>query len=82
MQVIINSPHYCVLELMSDAEGHSVGIEIVDKSTRKEMFLVGNAADHFKLEMEKLAATDPSEEDVEAFLDNYRPWMHQSVMIH
>ena len=82
MHVMIDSPYYAVFEMASDKEGVAGGIEIMDKATKKEIFLVGEAADIFRLEVERLAATEPSMDEVEEFLDNYRPWMQNSVSIH
>ncbi len=82
MQVMIDSPYYAVYEMLGEKEGEVGGIEIMNKATKKEIFLVGEAADYFRLEVERLAATDPSMDDVEDFLDAYRPWMQNSVMVH
>ena len=82
MHVMIDSPYYTVFEMTGDKEGDKGGIEILDKTNRKEVFLMGQTADIFRLEVERLAATEPSLADVEEFLDNYRHWMHNSVSIH
>lgn len=82
MQLIYNSPHYCVLEFPETAEVRLGAYEIVDKGLRREIFLRGADAAAFRESVQALIATEPSEDDVDEFLGGYRELMHQSVTLH
>ncbi len=80
--MMLDSPFYCVVDLFL-AEGEpSYGIEIVDKGQQKELFLHGQAAEIFRSEMRAFAKKEPDADDVEAFIERYRPWMIQPVTMH
>eukprot|EP01030_Chromulinospumella_sphaerica_P004592 gene4592-4495_t len=53
----------------------SLGIEIVDKNNQRELFLQGDAAEKFREEVKYLAAQEPDIDDIEAFIESYKPWM-------
>lgn len=82
MKLMLDSPHYCVVDLVL-AEGEpSAGIEIVDKGKQRELFLQGEAADMFRDQIMYLAAQQPDVDDIEAFMRAYRPWMQTNVSLH
>ncbi|HEX4855331.1 MAG TPA: DUF3567 family protein, partial [Limnobacter sp.] len=60
----------------------SLGIEIVDKNNQRELFLQGDAAERFREEVRYLAAQEPDLDDIEAFIEGYKPWMQQPVTLH
>jgi Protein of unknown function (DUF3567) len=67
MQMIYNSPNYCVVEF-KDAEGHAGGYEIMDKSSRRELFLGGILAETFRVNVAELIQGEPSIEEVEGLM--------------
>lgn len=82
MQLIYNSPYYCVLEFAETDAGRTGGYEIVDKGLRREIFLRGADAEAFRRSVHELIATEPSSDDVDDFLGGYRELMHQPVALH
>ncbi|MFN4327514.1 MAG: DUF3567 family protein [Limnobacter sp.] len=82
MLMMIDSPYYCVVDLVMQEGEPSMGIEIVDKNTQKELFLHGEAAQRFREHVAHLAQQSPDMDDLEAFMDAYRPWMQTSVALH
>lgn len=82
MLMMIDSPYYCVVDLVMHAGQPSSGIEIVDKNNQRELFLSGEAADRFRQEVVYLAAQRPDVDDIEAFIERYKPWMQTPVTMH
>lgn len=82
MHIMLDSPYYCVVDLIMQEGQPSAGIEIVDKSKQCELFLHGEAADAFRQQIEHFAVQQPDLDDLEAFLQVYRPWMSTSVTLH
>jgi Protein of unknown function (DUF3567) len=58
------------------------GYEIVDKFARKEIFIEGALAESFKQGVEALIQTQPSEEEMDAYIERYSSLMHQPVVMH
>ena len=58
------------------------GYEIVDKFAQREMFLEGAMAESFKLGVEALIETQPSEEDMDDYIARYASLMQQPVILH
>ncbi len=85
MNLIYNSEQYSVVEFGAD-KGlealHFGGYEIVDKPGKREIFIGGTLAEAFRRNVEILIATEPSVEDVDAFLGNYDALMSQPVVLH
>lgn len=87
MQLVYNSPHYCVLEF-SDFETHAVGrapaggFEIMDKALRREIFLAGADAARFRDSVRALAEQQPSPDDIDEFLGGYTGLMTMPVVAH
>ncbi|MCE2970431.1 MAG: DUF3567 domain-containing protein [Burkholderiales bacterium] len=87
MQLIYNSPHYCVLEF-SDFEAPAAGrapvggFEIMDKTLRREIFLAGADAAQFRASVQALAEKQPSPDDIDEFLGGYTGLMTTPVIAH
>ena len=58
------------------------GYEIVDKFARKEIFLEGAMAQHFKEGVEALIKTSPSEEELDEFIGRFAQLAQQPVVLH
>ena len=58
------------------------GYEIVDKFARKEIFLEGAMAESFKEGVEALIQTNPSEEEIDDYIERFASLMQQPVVLH
>ena len=58
------------------------GYEIVDKFARKEIFLQGAMAESFKVGVEALIQTRPSEEEIDDYIERFASLMQQPVILH
>jgi len=58
------------------------GYEIVDKFARKEIFIEGAIAEGFKLGVQALIETTPTEEALDEFIGRYVPLMQQPLVLH
>lgn len=58
------------------------GYELVDKHARKELFFEGALAEQFKLGVEALIQTSPSEDEVDEYLGRFSALMQQPVVLH
>lgn len=81
MQMIYNSPNYCVVEFKDDDQGHG-GFEIMDKTARREIFIVGVLASRFRENVSELIAGEPSTEEVDEFLSRFGGLMQQPLTLH
>jgi hypothetical protein len=81
MQMIYNSPNYCVVEF-KDVEGDLGGFEIMDKAARREIFIGGALASRFRENVSELIAAEPSVEEVDAFLSQFDGLMQQPLSLH
>jgi hypothetical protein len=85
MQMIYNSPNYCVVEFPPQ-DGHvamrSGGYEIVDKNARREIFIDGVMAARFREDVQKLMDADQSLDEVDEFLGQFDSLMQQPVVLH
>jgi hypothetical protein len=85
LNLIYNSEQYSVVEFGADSGRESLqfgGYEIMDKACKKEIFIGGTLAEAFRKNVEDLIATQPTEEDIDAFLGNYDVLMSQPVVLH
>lgn len=94
MHMLYNSPSFVVVQfdvpveaLQTEASnGHPPlnrgGFEIVDKFTRKEIFIEGALAEAFQEGVEALIETDPSEEDLDDFIERFASMGQQPVVMH
>lgn len=81
MEMIYNSPNFCVVEF-KDLVGPHGGFEIMDKSTKREMFLEGPMAIRFRSDVTELIALEPSTEEVDDFLSQFGGLMHHPLILH
>ena len=58
------------------------GYEIVDKFLRKEIYIHGALAESFKVGVEKLIRSEPSEEEMDDFIEGFTSLMQQSLVFH
>ena len=58
------------------------GYEIVDKFARKEIFIQGALAETFKQGVQALIETDPSEEEMDAYIERYAAMSQQPRVLH
>jgi len=98
MHMLYNSDHYVVVEFdvpalapldpgaattLHESEGlRRGGYEIVDKFSRKEIFIEGAMAEHFKEGVHALIETRGSEEDMDDYIGRYASLMQQPVLLH
>lgn len=86
MQMLYNSENFAVVQFdasQDDAAGaHRGGYEIVDKYARRELFIDGVMALQFKADVEDLIRGEPSEEEVDAFLERFAGLAQQPVVLH
>ncbi len=68
-------------EAGSDTLTHG-GYEIVDKFARKEIFIQGALAESFKEGVEALIQTEPSEEEMDDYIERFASLMQQPVVLH
>jgi hypothetical protein len=92
MQMLYNSDQFAVVQIDLDPGRPAIaadtgtpqagGYEIVDKWARKEIFLGGELAARFREQVDALVKTQPSADEVDAFLGSYTGWMHQPLVLH
>ncbi|MES2535430.1 MAG: DUF3567 domain-containing protein [Pseudomonadota bacterium] len=85
MNLIYNSEQYSVVEFGADDGREALrfgGYEIMDKPGKREIFIGGTLAEAFRKNVETLIASEPSVEDIDAFLGNYDALMSQPVVFH
>ena len=97
MHMLYNSDHYVVVEfdvpMQAPADAGAValhesealrrgGYEIVDKFSRREIFIEGAMAEHFKEGVHALIETRGSEEDMDDYIGRYASLMQQPVVLH
>ena len=85
MNMVYNSSNFCVLEFsdFGDAGLHPAGgFEIMDKGMRREIFLDGPRAEHFKRDVAALISSEPSSDEFDDFLAGYAGLMTQPVALH
>lgn len=98
MDMIYNSPNYCVVEfkgiLAADLEAADTtpeqetdtiflgGYEIVDKFSRKEIFIDGALAVRFRQQVQQLIDNEPTMEEIDDFLAGFSSLMQQPVVLH
>ena len=81
MNTIYNSPSYCVVEFR-DPAGEIGGYEIMDKLGRREIYLGGSLASHFRAGVQQLIEREPSIEEVDDFLSGFQGLMQTPVALH
>jgi hypothetical protein len=87
MMMVYNSDSFAVMQFDLREEGSNNplargGFEIVDKFSRKEIFIEGAVAEAFRQGVEALVEAGPSEEALDEFIGRYTELAQQSVMMH
>jgi hypothetical protein len=88
MLMLYNSDHFAVVQFDGEDavdEGALVargGYEIVDKLARKEIFIEGVLAEHFKAGVQALIERGPDEEELDAFIGRYGAMAQQPLVLH
>lgn len=82
MNMIYNSPNYCVVEFKSDEIDFEGGFEIMDKLGRREIFIEGDLAENFRANVQELIESEPSIEEVDDFLSRFEGLMQQPLVLH
>ena len=93
MQMLYNSDSFIVVQIdlsgAQDPAGHTAGptigrggYEIVDKLARKEIFIEGELAEHFKTGVQAIADNDPSPEAFDEFIGRFTALAQQPVVMH
>ncbi|GAA4323754.1 DUF3567 domain-containing protein [Pigmentiphaga soli] len=83
MEMIYNSPNYVVVEFAQlEGAAHGGGFEIVDKQSRREVYIAGESADQFRSKVQELIATEPTMEDVDEFLSQFDEFMNRPLTLH
>lgn len=88
MLMLYNSDSFAVVHFDiggDDARPEALGrggYEIVDKFARKEIFLEGVVATHFKAAIDALVETGPSEEDLDELIGRYTTLAQQPLILH
>ena len=90
MLMLYNSDNFAVVqidvreELAARGDGPLLGggYEIVDKFARKEIFIDGALAEHFKQGVEALIRTDPTEEEMDTYVEGFAALAQQPVLLH
>lgn len=93
--MVYNSDNFVVVELdvpVAPGAGDTLaadetplsrgGYEIVDKFARKEIYLEGALAQHFREGVEALARNQPTQEQVEEFIGRYAGLSQQPLVLH
>ena len=93
--MVYNSDTFVVVELdvpvapvagdtleASDSPLSRGGFEIVDKFARKEIYLEGAMAQHFREGVEELARNDPTTDQVDEFIGRYTGLPQQPLVLH
>jgi hypothetical protein len=65
-----------------DSEGQVGGFEIMDKLGRREIYIGGDLANHFRSGVQELIRSEPTEEQVDDFLRRFEGLMHQPMVMH
>jgi hypothetical protein len=87
MQMLYNSDSFVVVQFdvpgpAEDASPRRGGFEIVDKFTRKEIYLQGAVADSFQRGVQALVEEGPNAEDIDEFIAAYTTLAQQPVVLH
>ena len=87
MQMLYNSDSFAVVSFdvpADEGEGPLTrgGYEIVDKFARKEIFIQGALAESFKLGVQALVESGPSEEAMDAVIERFAVLSQQPLVLH
>ncbi len=77
MNVIYSSEHFWIFAYPAEQ-----GFELLDKDTRRSLFLQGASAWHFQDAMERLPEDERDEESIDAFLNEYCDGTARPIVVH
>jgi hypothetical protein len=81
MQMIYNSPVYCVMEI-AGFDGAPRGVEILGKLARREIYLEGPLAEAFRSGVAQIVSGSPTVEALDHFISQYEGLMQQPLALH
>jgi hypothetical protein len=81
MQMIYNSPVYCVMEI-AGFDGEPRGVEILDKFARREIYLEGPLAEKFRSGVRQIVSGTPTIEALDGFISQFEGLMQQPLVLH
>jgi hypothetical protein len=86
MNMIYNSSNYCVVEFASfaarDGNQQIGGFEIMDKHTKREIYIGGLLADTFRKDVTTLIDSEPSTDEIDEYLSRFDAMMQQPLVLH
>lgn len=84
MNMIYNSPTYCVVEFELDGDplNRFGGFEIMDKTARRETFIGGMLADRFREDVAELVESDLTYEEIDEYLSEFDNIMQHPLTLH
>ena len=88
MQMLYNSDSYVVVRFEPGAgeaadPGPGAGFEIVDKSTRRGIYIAGAMAEGFERGVRELVAAGPVDaEALDDYIAGVMGWAHQPLVLH
>lgn len=96
MQMLYNSDNYAVVQFEVEVPtsvprlglvhvGETLtrgGYEIVDKQARREIFIEGALAEHFKQGVQDLISGTPNEDDIDEYISGFTVLTQQPVVLH
>jgi hypothetical protein len=87
MQLLYNSDSFTVVQIsVAGAEGELMplrgGFEIVDKSSRKGIYIEGAVADGFERGVQAIVAQGPDEQALDDFIAGYSALAQQPLLMH
>ncbi|WP_333843608.1 DUF3567 family protein [Pelomicrobium sp.] len=77
MVVLYSSQNYYVVEYPMQC-----GLEVIDRQTRRGVFLTGELASTIRVSMEHVLAENPSQESMDQFLGEFEGLLTQPVILH
>jgi len=77
MRIVYNSEQYYVAEYPGQQ-----GLELVDKRSSRGTYFQGDVAEKFANAMNAAVSEDASEENIDAFLDNFSVLLNSPVVYH
>lgn len=81
MHILYNSENFAVMHFTGSPESGQ-GFEIVDKTSRREIYLGGLLAEHFQAGVEYLISQTHDESRIDDFLSGYTTLAHHPVVLH
>lgn len=88
MLMLYNSDNFAVVQFEVERTGGEAaapargGYEIVDKMSRKEIFIEGALAEQFKAGVQALMETQPSEEELDEYIGRFGALAQQPLVLH